>query len=750
MSIEKTLFAAADKMRGSMDAGEYKHIALGLLFLRHVSMSFERLHDQLSKEEYSDPEDPDDMAQIARFTTTGIFQPGVSGGIVDPTLPPEQLLTFEDLDEDGDGNPMQNDWFNTSINTTLEMRPNDDLTVNIAGGFNRASSVFYNEQGEGRAYATEFWGQARMQWGGLFAQVFAVDNDGGDKENPTFLYQTGNRTPVARTQLEGQLQYNFDTPSLLNANWTAGVDYRFAGQDTENLVYGRNEDDDDFSVFGGYVQGKFELASKLDLVLAGRYDRFNFIDDGAFAPRAALVYKMNPKHTFRASFNRANTTVSNLQLNIDFPLSTVIPGNFDVWLYGNKTEQTFNNPRVAWFTTAIPDIPLLPDGTPALNGLPLGVAYGLSAQPTLEAIQAGLVGTPLEPLIPQIMAGLAKTDPSLMGATGSLSPGFNIFDGSPLGLTNAPISKISTHDNWEIGYKGLLADKLGVSLDVYHVTQKNNSQFTAISPAYILSGLDALPVDFSAAVMAQASPNIEAELLAAGFPQNQVDGIMAGLNPILAGAWQQAGDGVLNTPNPAFGGLTFAQLVAALPFHATSPTDQVPDNGVNHLAAGYRTFDERSFWGTDLGLEYYVNSDLTAFFNYSWVSDNEFMQKVVGFEDQPALPSYLNIPQNKFRLGVNYNPEEGFNGSIAFQHDDAYVASAGQFSTDDPTTPDVTEKTDPRNLVDLAVGYNFDFGLGVSIAAQNALKNEYRYLPNMPKIGRRTLIKLRYDFGGGK
>ncbi|GAB5430678.1 MAG: class I SAM-dependent DNA methyltransferase [Epibacterium sp.] len=60
MSIEKTLFAAADKMRGSMDAGEYKHIALGLLFLRYVSVAFQRLHDQLAAEEYSDPEDRDE------------------------------------------------------------------------------------------------------------------------------------------------------------------------------------------------------------------------------------------------------------------------------------------------------------------------------------------------------------------------------------------------------------------------------------------------------------------------------------------------------------------------------------------------------------------------------------------------------------------------------------------------------------------------------------------------------------------
>lgn len=60
MTIEKTLFAAADKMRGAMDAGEYKHIALGLLFLRYVSISFQRLHDELAEDEYADAEDRDE------------------------------------------------------------------------------------------------------------------------------------------------------------------------------------------------------------------------------------------------------------------------------------------------------------------------------------------------------------------------------------------------------------------------------------------------------------------------------------------------------------------------------------------------------------------------------------------------------------------------------------------------------------------------------------------------------------------
>lgn len=59
MSIEKTLFAAADKMRGAMDAGEYKHIALGLLFLRYVSEAFTR-RQALIIAEHGDPEDRDE------------------------------------------------------------------------------------------------------------------------------------------------------------------------------------------------------------------------------------------------------------------------------------------------------------------------------------------------------------------------------------------------------------------------------------------------------------------------------------------------------------------------------------------------------------------------------------------------------------------------------------------------------------------------------------------------------------------
>lgn len=63
-SFEKTLFKAADKLRKNMDAAEYKHIVLGLIFLKFISDSFEEMYKKLSdgKGDYvgADPEDADE------------------------------------------------------------------------------------------------------------------------------------------------------------------------------------------------------------------------------------------------------------------------------------------------------------------------------------------------------------------------------------------------------------------------------------------------------------------------------------------------------------------------------------------------------------------------------------------------------------------------------------------------------------------------------------------------------------------
>ncbi|HEY1976382.1 MAG TPA: class I SAM-dependent DNA methyltransferase [Candidatus Baltobacteraceae bacterium] len=60
LGFEATLWAAADTLRGSMDASEYKHPVLGLIFLKYISDAFEELHGQLADDRESDPEDRDE------------------------------------------------------------------------------------------------------------------------------------------------------------------------------------------------------------------------------------------------------------------------------------------------------------------------------------------------------------------------------------------------------------------------------------------------------------------------------------------------------------------------------------------------------------------------------------------------------------------------------------------------------------------------------------------------------------------
>jgi type I restriction enzyme M protein len=60
LGFEDKLWAAADKLRGNMDAAEYKHVVLGLIFLKYISDAFMEKFNALQAEELADPEDKDE------------------------------------------------------------------------------------------------------------------------------------------------------------------------------------------------------------------------------------------------------------------------------------------------------------------------------------------------------------------------------------------------------------------------------------------------------------------------------------------------------------------------------------------------------------------------------------------------------------------------------------------------------------------------------------------------------------------
>src|SRR5690348_10897553 len=69
LGFEAKLWAAADALRNNMDAAEYKHVVLGLIFLKYISDAFEAKHAEFEAQraEGADPEDPDEYRAVNIF-----------------------------------------------------------------------------------------------------------------------------------------------------------------------------------------------------------------------------------------------------------------------------------------------------------------------------------------------------------------------------------------------------------------------------------------------------------------------------------------------------------------------------------------------------------------------------------------------------------------------------------------------------------------------------------------------------------
>ena len=680
--------------------------------------------------------------------STQVRQPAISNKMVDPvgSLSSRVLLGTSDLDKDGDGNMMINDYSNMTFDAHLEWRPSDDSSYKVAGGLNNGRGAFFNSQGVGYTQGTSVWAQAQAQVGGFYAQAFLDSNNGGKDSEPTFLYATGLRQVAKRQAIQLQLQYSFDMPWLFDSEWTAGWDYNNTYSDSAYTLYGRNDDDDDYIINGFYGQGTLHLAEKMDLVVAGRYDSVNFISTGEFAPSATLVYKASPKSTWRLGYKKTLTANTALNQYIDFPVAALAPGILDVWLVGQNSNHQFGDPASQMIELAGLGISI--PATSAGGGLPLAIPYGAVASASLAGLYA--LAPSLQPLLTPFFA--TYQGPS--GGTGSLNP-YNLFNGDAMPSSDDTYgARFGSVSNFELGWTGVIGDRLKLSADIYTYENKGFTYFQAIGQTFALVGSD-IPNDLAAAVMADVTPYATAVLtqvttatyqgLAAayGYPFEVVaSGALAAagipsLANSIAGAVAQTVGGVGSAFN--LGGQGFVgqlgPLFAAL---GTVESSAVPQgDGVTHIPAGYRTYGDatRSHWGGDVSMDYFVNSDVRLWANASWLSQNEW---VPGEDDDDDLPYYssLNAPQFKWRLGMDYTPPSGFNMSVAFLHDDKFWTEQGFF----------TGMVETKNLIDLNVGYKFGPNTRFDISAQNLTNNPYSAFPNMPLIKRRVIGKLTFNF----
>jgi len=719
-------------------------------------------------------EDSDFLNQINASTANGIFQPIISNNRIDPSqVPSTPILTKQEIDTDGDGNSYMGEYENYSINGHLEFRPSDNTEAVVSGGWNAGNGLINQSQGPGYAAGNDYWAQARLKSGGFFGQLSYNYNDGGNIDNPFYLYLTAQRIITKRSALEGQLQYNFDAKNFLDSNYTFGVDYRDIGTDSENTLFGRNDGNNDYILYGFYGQGTSRFSEQLDFTYALRYDKPNFVDQGKIAPRLALVFKPDNKNSFRLTYNEAIFGPSALEVYVDFPVQIQAPGVLDVWLSGQATAQNFD-----------PNAPIeiiggngatLPANT---TNWPLAVPYGAVAGQVLPELYQGLQASPsFAPLLPYVQNFFTGYVPS--GSSGTIE-GYNAFNGSPLSPVGTTSALLGTTKSLELGYKGLLGDKFALGIDVYSYARTGSTQFTAIGPTFRLNGSEGIPNDLgaqvgsdfisdpvinaaitqavTAGVNAQVQAGVEAQYTAQGIPEaiwstgapagalfpgspaipavadvvaqtaapiiaQTVPATLTQAQTLVGGAFIQGGQGYVNAISPA--------AVGAI------ETQRVPQNdGITHISAGYRIFDNvtRSHWGSDLSMEYFATDNLTFWANASWLSQNEW---IPGEENDDDLPfqDFLNAPRFKYRLGMNYIYRNGFRASLSFQHDDEFNSNQGFYAG----------TVQAKNLVDASLGYKLSNGVKLDLSSTNLFNQRYRAFPNMPVIGRRVNLRATFQ-----
>lgn len=633
----------------------------------------------------------------------------------------------------------------------IDLRPTDDLSIIGSAGYSRIKAIQMTGQGAAQAvdWSTRFF-QARTQYKGWFAQIFLNMNNAGD----TKLLRT--TQPIVDTSrlTVMQLQHNFGLGD--RQQFTYGADVLLTRPNTGNTTHGQFEDNDNLDEYGLYLQSETTLNDQVSLMLAGRLDEHSKIEDPVFSPRAALVIKPSPESTLRLTYNRAFGTPSSVHYFLDLIASSDPFGlgrNFaaaglgpdrtiDLRTQGVNSQFTFRRGdnglpmyRSPFAPVAgLPADAYLPMNDPASTNLLWGVARGaVLAQltPQLQGLATPLIaqlliarGLPAETaaqLAGQQAAQLAAAFPgvipsALPGLTNSLgvldtgTGSFNPVD--PSSVRDVDPMRPSITETFEVGYKGVVGNKLVLTADFYR-----NKIHDFISSIHIVTPnvfLD--PGPLSTAVGAGIARQL-------ALPENaQLAQVAAALdNPALG-----LGGNGNGSPVDELAGL-FVSTAAMIPFGTVTPEEATDPNAV---MLTYRNFGEISYYGTDIGFSYFPSDTWNLSGSYSFISENLF-ENVDGIDDIP-----LNAPNHKLSLAIGLKPPgTQLNLGARMRYRGAFEMADGVYVGD----------VDSHTVVDVSAAYEFP-RVTFSVEASNLLNKEYQAFVGAPMIGRMVMAGLAVRF----
>lgn len=593
------------------------------------------------------------------------------------------------------------------VEARADWRFADDGTLVATYGRTRSTGIEMTGLGaaQTRNWIYDFY-QARVSKDRFFAQAYYNRSDIGD----SYLILDGTPLVDRSTLFVAQAQQGV---ALLDGveDVIIGVDYSATRPQSNGTIYGFYEDDDDINEWGAYLQSKTALSSRLDLVLAGRVDAHSALSHAVWSPRAAVVFRPEEGQSFRLSYNRAFSTPSSLNLFLD------VSGGFAPEPLGSAGYS-----RRAFGTGHHGFSFLNPDG--GLAGVrspfnPAGASQLLPADPAV-----------LWPLAVGVLQARGAIDGEMAALLAGLSPtsaevGLMLLDLAAGGSIPLPVSEVVVPDvppllesyteTFELGWTGLLRERVVVSADAYYMTKRDFvSPLLVQTPLVLLNGQDV-----GAFLAGPVGTAVATQLIAAG------------MDPGTAQANAEA---------------TVAELatgIAGIPLGVVS-SDQVGAQGAD-LIATFRNAGDVELWGADLSAEAFVTEDWTLTGTYSFVSKDYF-------RSPDAAPIALNAPKHKGSVGLAYrNLTAGISASGRLRLTSSFPASSVGFVGTKCVDGGIGRATEEAcvarsAVVDVAAGYQVpDTRATVQLSISNVFNRAYRSFVGVPSVGRLLMMRLKYD-----
>ncbi|HEX9581813.1 MAG TPA: TonB-dependent receptor [Gemmatimonadales bacterium] len=605
-----------------------------------------------------------------------------------------------------------------NMDARLDVKTGDDSEVILAAGNNTALNLIEPTGiGAGQVGAWRYsYVQTRFRLGRLFLQGFGNFSNAGN----TFLLRTGQPIVDYSRVYAVQGQYGFDLGT--RATILVGGDYVQTIPRTNGTINGRNEGDDNITEVGGYVHSITRLTDQFELIGALRVDDHSRLEDLNISPRGALVFKPTETQNIRFTYNRAFATPTTNNLFLDIVAGTIPGTPFRVRALGvPQGGYTFRSycgaggvdnlcMRSPW-----PGTPT--DAFPALAAPLWPVAR--------EAVIARLTPAALGPLAPFqtpiINALRALTTPTPAEVTTqlrTLDPTAGVFnDVAGTAVTDVSQMQPEITQVFEVGYKGILGDKVRLSLDGWLEKKKN-----FIGPLIVESPNVFLDLTTLAGYL---TANYPAALVAQGLTPTQAGQVAAALIPTIAGGAAGLSGSATATGVP---------LGTVVPDHALT--------GTADMFLTYRNFGNVDLWGADLAIDYIITDQWSVGGTYSHVSDDYFAAADVNGPTDVAL----NASKAKASAVVKFRQggTQGFSGEARVRYTKGFPVNSGVYVS--PLSGSTRTAINNYTVADAQLSYRFDFGLLAAVTAQNLLNQNYAAFVGVPQLGRVVLTKLQYSY----